>query len=154
MENEFSKIYRKRIQQKKELEDKTKKIIVTVAAIVFAFFFIMPTLLTFTNSFMAATEINANYGSVFDNYNKSDGSARTYISKTVNLKFIPDMVTFNQYFTVLLKSPEYLFKFWYSVIYTVPIVFVQLALASFAAYGFSRHESRAKKVIFFIYIII
>ena len=154
MENEFSKIYRKRIQQKKELEDKTKKIIVTVAAIVFAFFFIMPTLLTFTNSFMAATEINANYGSVFDNYNKSDGSARTYISKTVNLKFIPDMVTFNQYFTVLLKSPEYLFKFWYSVIYTVPIVFVQLALASFAAYGFSRHESREKKVIFFIYIIL
>ena len=151
MENEFSKIYRKRIKQKKEFEDRTKKIIVTIAAILFAFFFIMPTVLTITNSFMKATEITANYGSIFA---KDEKGARKYISKTVNLKFIPDMVTFEQYYTVLLKSPEYLFKFWNSMIYTVPIVVVQLMLDSFAAFGFSRHESKIKDVIFFIYIIL
>ena len=65
MENKAYEIYKKRIKKKKEIEDRTKKIIVTVAAVVFAFFFIMPTLLTVTNSFMAASEINANYGAIF-----------------------------------------------------------------------------------------
>lgn len=47
---------------------------------------------------------------------------KQYISQTVNLKFIPDMVTFSQYATVLFKSPDYLLKFWNSVILVVPIV--------------------------------
>ena len=151
MENKAYEIYKKRIKKKKEIEDRTKKIIVTVAAVVFAFFFIMPTLLTVTNSFMAASEINANYGAIFAT---DKNGAKIFISKTVNLKFIPDMVSFAQYYTVLFKSPEYLFKFWNSMIYTVPIVGVQLALASLAAYGFSRHQSRIKEVIFFCYIVL
>lgn len=151
MENKAYELYKKRIKKKKEIEDRTKKIIVTVAAVVFAFFFIMPTLLTVTNSFMAASEINANYGAIFAT---DKNGAKIFISKTVNLKFIPDMVSFAQYYTVLFKSPEYLFKFWNSMIYTVPIVGIQLALASLAAYGFSRHESRIKDVIFFCYIVL
>ena len=151
MENKAYGIYKKRIKKKKEIEDRTKKIIVTVSAVVFAFFFIMPTLLTVTNSFMAASEINANYGAIFAT---DKNGAKIFISKTVNLKFIPDMVSFAQYYTVLFKSPEYLFKFWNSMIYTVPIVGVQLALASLAAYGFSRHQSRIKEVIFFCYIVL
>ena len=151
MENKAYEIYKKRIKKKKEIEDRTKKIIVTVAAVVFAFFFILPTLLTVTNSFMAASEINANYGAIFAT---DKNGAKIFISKTVNLKFIPDMVSFAQYYTVLFKSPEYLFKFWNSMIYTVPIVGVQLALASLAAYGFSRHQSRIKEVIFFCYIVL
>ena len=151
MENKVYELYKKRIKKKKEIEDRTKKIIVTVAAVVFAFFFIMPTLLTVTNSFMAASEINANYGAIFAT---DKNGAKIFISKTVNLKFIPDMVSFAQYYTVLFKSPEYLFKFWNSMIYTVPIVGMQLALASLAAYGFSRHESRIKDVIFFCYIVL
>ncbi len=151
MENKAYELYKKRIKKKKEIGDRTKKIIVTVAAVVFAFFFIMPTLLTVTNSFMAASEINANYGAIFAT---DKNGAKIFISKTVNLKFIPDMVSFAQYYTVLFKSPEYLFKFWNSMIYTVPIVGMQLALASLAAYGFSRHESRIKDVIFFCYIVL
>ena len=151
MENKAYELYKKRIKKKKEIADRTKKIIVTVAAVVFAFFFIMPTLLTVTNSFMAASEINANYGAIFAT---DKNGAKIFISKTVNLKFIPDMVSFAQYYTVLFKSPEYLFKFWNSMIYTVPIVGMQLALASLAAYGFSRHESRIKDVIFFCYIVL
>ena len=151
MENKAYELYKKRIKKKKEIEDRTKKIIVTVAAVVFAFFFIMPTLLTVTNSFMAASEINANYGAIFAT---DKNGAKIFISKTVNLKFIPDMVSFAQYYTVLFKSPEYLFKFWNSMIDTVPIVGMQLALASLAAYGFSRHESRIKDVIFFCYIVL
>ena len=37
----------------------------TLVAVFFAFLFLMPTVLTFTNSFMTASEINANYGAIF-----------------------------------------------------------------------------------------
>jgi len=72
----------------------------------------------------------------------------------VNLKFVPDMVTFQQYITVLLKSPEYLFKFWNSVIYTVVIVVFQLVVAMLASYAFMRYKGRLKEIIFFLYIIV
>lgn len=104
----------------------------TIAAVFFAFLFLTPTVLTFTNSFMTASEISANYGSIFAQ-NTSGG--KVFVSEVVNLKFIPDMVTFSQYATVLFKSPEYLMKFWNSVIYVVPIVIFQLLVASLASFG-------------------
>ena len=114
---------------------------------VFALLFLLPTVLTITNSFMTQSEITANYGQVF-------GSNGGYISKTINLKFIPDKVTFAQYFTVLLKSPDYLIKFWNSVILTVPIVLAQLMVASVAAYGFTRWRGKIRDSLFFFYVIL
>jgi len=123
----------------------------TIAAVFFAFLFLMPTVLTFTNSFMTSSEISANYGSIFAT-NTSGG--KVYVSETVNLKFIPDMVTFSQYATVLFKSPEYLMKFWNSVIYVVPIVVFQLLVASLASFGFARYRGKVKQLVFFLYIIL
>jgi multiple sugar transport system permease protein len=137
--------------KKRKRIDKLKTVIVTIAAVVFAFIFLMPIILTFTNSFMSASEINANYGSIFAT---TDKGGKVFVSKTVNLKLIPDMITFAQYYSVLFKSPQYLFKFWNSVIYTVPIVVVQLAVAALAAYGFARYDGRIKRAVFFSYIII
>ncbi len=123
---------------------------VAVAAF-FAFLFLTPIALTITNSFMSSSEISANYGAVFAT-TKSGG--KVYISDLVNLKFIPDMVSFNQYFTVLLKSPDYLLKFWNSVLLTGPIVFFQLAVAALASYGFTISRGRVKEIVFFSYIIL
>ena len=53
----------------------------------FAVIFLMPTVLTITNSFMEKSEIAANYGVVFSSL---AGSNKTFISDEVNLKFIPD----------------------------------------------------------------
>lgn len=117
---------------------------------VFALLFLLPTVLTITNSFMTQSEITASYGQVFENAN--DG--KSYISKTINLKFIPDKVSFTQYFTVLLKSPDYLLKFWNSVILTAPIVFAQLMVASIAAYGFTRWRGKVRDSLFFFYVIL
>ena len=136
--------------KKKRRIDNIKTGIVTIAALVFAVVFLMPIILTITNSFMSSSEINANYGSIFATTEKG---GKIFISKTVNLKFIPDMVTFAQYFTVLFKSPQYLLKFWNSIIYVVPIVVVQLGIATLAAYGFSRYDDKLKRAIFFAYII-
>ena len=120
----------------------------TILAAVFALMFLLPTLLTITNSFMTQSEITANYGQVFDTGSKG------YISKTINLKFIPDKVSFSQYITVLFRSPDYLLKFWNSVILVVPIVLGQLLVASIAAYGFTRWRGKVSDVIFFSYVIL
>ena len=123
----------------------------TLLAFLFAVLFLLPTVLTITNSFMTQSEITANYGQIFQN---ASSGAKSFIAKTINLKFIPDKVSFSQYFTVLLKSPDYLLKFWNSVILVVPIVLAQLMVASIAAYGFTRWRGRVRDGIFFAYVIL
>ena len=123
-----------------------------ILAAVFAFGFLLPTVLTISNSFMAQSEIDSNYGVIFYNARQSGGSS--YIAERVNLKFVPDKVSFTQYATALLRSPDYIFKFWNSMILVIPIVIAQVGVASLAAYSFTRYQSRAKNFVFFFYIIL
>lgn len=141
-----------------------KKKIITVFLTIYALFsallFLFPTVLTIANSFMSSTEITSNYGMIFQNASsdssdsQNGSSGKKFIAQKVNLKLIPDKVTFSQYVTSLFKSPEYLLKFWNSVILTVPIVIFQLAVASIASYSFFRFRGRIKEIIFFLYIAI
>ena len=57
---------------------------ITLIAACFAVLFLMPIVLTVTNSFMASSEISSNYGQVFAT---TDTGGKTYISEKVNLKF-------------------------------------------------------------------
>ena len=61
-----------------------------VISAIFAFLFLLPTVLTISNSFMEQSEINANYGMIFSNITSD---SKTYISDSVTLKFIPDKVS-------------------------------------------------------------
>ena len=124
----------------------------TLLSVFFALWFLLPTVLTISNSFMTQSEISSNYGKVFANVSGSDGKA--YIADNVNLKFIPDKVTFNQYISVLIRSPDYLLKFWNSVILVVPIVLLQLVVASVTAYGFTRWRGQVRSFLFFFYVIL
>ena len=126
-------------------------IIATAIAAFFAFLFLAPIVLTISNSFMSAREITANYGTVFAT---TDTGGKVYIAEKVNLKFIPDMVSFSQYATVLFKSPDYLLKFWNSVVLVGPIVIFQLTVAALASYGFARYEGKLRQIVFFLYIIL
>lgn len=140
-----------KLSKKKKWKHKIFIVFLTILTMIFAVTFLMPIILTITNSFMSASEISSNYGTVFAT---TDTGGKVYIAEKVNLKFIPDMVSFSQYITVLFKSPEYLLKFWNSVIYVVPIVLFQLITASLAAYSFTRFRGRIKEIIFFGYIIL
>lgn len=141
----------RRLAMHRKRRQTVKIALATMVAATFAILFLMPIVLTITNSFMAASEISANYGSIFAT---DANGGKVYISERVNLKFIPDMVSFSQYNTVLFKSPEYLFKFWNSVILVGPIVLFQLTVASLASYGFARYRGRIREIIFFAYIIL
>ncbi len=119
-----------------------------ILSAVFAVMFLLPTVLTITNSFMTESEISSNYGMIFST------TTGGYVSERVNLKFIPDKVTMSQYVDGLIKSPEYLLKFWNSVIFVVPIVIFQVAVASVAAYSFTRWRGKVRSGIFFFYVIL
>ena len=132
-------------------KNKTKKIL-SCLLIIIAFLYVIPIIFTICNSFMAESEIAANYGKIFESVT-GKGTSK-YISETVHLKFIPDMVSFKQYFTVLFNSPDYLLKFWNSVILVIPIVIFQMIVALLASYGFARYRGKLREIIFFAYIIL
>lgn len=154
----------KRNKRRKNAVNRIKTLRIAIATMligIIAIIFLLPIILTITNSFMAKTEIQANYGSVFASSSSSSNSSDSgqsannrVVFKEVNLKFIPDMVSFEQYNTVLFKSPDYLLKFWNSVILVVPIVVFQTLVSVMAAYGLSRVRRTWKEVVFFAYIIL
>jgi multiple sugar transport system permease protein len=127
------------------------KVLLTAFAIATAILVLIPIVLTLTNSFMSASEISSNYGMIFE---KTESGGKKFISDIVNLKFIPDMVSFSQYKTVLFQSPDYLLKFWNSLILVVPITVFQLVVALLAAYGFTRAKGKLAAMIFFAYVIL
>ena len=122
--------------------------------VTFSFLFLFPTVFTLTNSFMSTTEISANYGKIFTGLGVSGDGGRVFIAEKVNLQLIPNKVSFSQYGTVLLKSPEYLLKFWNSVIYVLPIVIFQLVVAAGASYCFARVNTKFRSLVFFTYVIL
>ncbi len=123
-----------------------------LVATVFAILFLAPTVVTVTNSFMSTSEITYHYSRILDV--EEEGAANAMHSNHVRLRLVPEMVSFKQYASVLFRSPDYLFKFWNSVILTVPIVVFQIIVALLAAYGFSRFRGRRREVLFFSYIIL
>ena len=149
-----AELWSRRLKRRKKIKNTRRMIRILLGTMVagcFAVLFLMPIILTITNSFMSSSEIAANYGQVFAT---TDSGGKVFISSKVNLKFIPDMVSFSQYVTVLFKSPDYLLKFWNSVILTAPIVFAQLMVASIAAYGFTRWRGKVRDSLFFFYVIL
>lgn len=124
--------------------------------------FLLPIILTIANSFMQESEITSNYGVIFEALSQQDNGwgmgnqtqKSPYVSESATLKFIPDMVSFKQYYTVLLQSPDYLLKFWNAVILVVPIVVFQIFIALGVAYCFARYRGRIREIVFFLYVIL
>ena len=117
-----------------------------IALGILALLFVLPTILTVVNSFLSASEIERSYGAAL-------GSGG-YMKERIILKLVPDIATGEQYKTFLLYSPEYLQKFWNSVLYTAPITILQTAVSALAAYGFCRRPSRLRRAIFFGYLVL
>jgi len=140
-----------KLKKLKQYRGRVRAIIIVLILSMVAFLFLAPIILTITNSFMEQSEIKANYGQVFST---NSNGGKTYVAEQVNLKFIPEMFSFEQYKKVLFESADYLQKFWISIILVVPIVVFQILVAVCTAYGFYRYQGRLKQIIFFAYIIL
>ena len=121
---------------------------------IFAIFALMPIVLTILNSFMSTQEIKTNYSAVFSSLSSNTSDSKTYLAKEAHLKLIPEMASVEQYATVLLKSPAYLWKFWNSLVLVVPTVIGQMITGSLAAYSFARYRRKRREILFFSYIIL
>ena len=112
-----------------------------VLFLVIAVIYMMPLIITFTNSFMSSKEVERNYHvSGMENY--------------LDMKLIPERVTLSQYGELLFDSPVYLNMFWNSAKIAAPIVLGQVIVSTFAAYAFTVLKFKGKELLFFLYIIV
>lgn len=123
--------------------------LIAVSAVL-SLLFVMPLLLTVSNSFMSAGEIMSNYASILPGEDRLQVPANGY----AHLKLIPDVVTIRQYYQVLVKDTQYLFMFWNSVFLVFAIMAGQIMVASLAAFAFAKMEFRGRDPLFFIYILV
>lgn len=122
-----------------------------IIGLILSVFFLLPTVLTVTNSFMPKGEIQKNYSAVLS---KSDKITSEVKPKQVKLKFIPEKFSFEQYTSVFTKNQDNLKKYWNSIIMVIPIVIGQVIIALMAAYAFFRCTGKIYKILFFVYIIL
>lgn len=116
-----------------------------------AILIILPLVITLTNSLMGEAEINYSYFSTLTKTLHADTNADALYH---GIKLIPDLVTINQYYSVLIHKTQYHFLFWNSVGVVAPVVAGQIAIASMAAYAFSKIPFKASGILFFLYIIV
>nr|WP_312875710.1 carbohydrate ABC transporter permease [Paenibacillus planticolens] len=110
---------------------------------------LVPIVLTFTNSLMTEREIGLNYDWIWKMPDAAAGGKDAF----VNLKWIPDWLSFNQYAEVLVRNPKFLHMFWNSVGLVVPIILGQIVVASLAAYAFAKLRFPGRDKWFLCYLM-
>lgn len=109
-----------------------------VTLALFSLFFLLPIIYTVSNSLMSVSEIN-----------------RYYVdAEKMTLHLFPDKISFDAYYQILFRKPDFLVKFWNSIGLTSIIVLGQVVISSLAGYGFAKFHFPFRDVIFFIVIII
>ncbi|MBB6734279.1 carbohydrate ABC transporter permease [Cohnella zeiphila] len=109
----------------------------------------VPVVLTFTNSLMTDREIGFDYGLIGQMTDAASGGKDAF----VQLKIIPDWLSFGQYRQVLVQSPKFLRMFWNSAAMVAPIVAGQAAVASLAAYAFAMLRFPGRDKLFLLYLM-
>ena len=112
--------------------------------------FLMPLVITFSNSWMSETEITQNYTAKPDTFDLADG-----INERYNVfKIIPNKVTLKQYYEVLLKQPSFMILMTNSLKIAVPVTFGSLVVSMMTAYGFAIWNWKYKEILFQVYVIV
>lgn len=143
-----STIHVKIVRARKQFKGIRTSILVSIISM----FFILPLVISITNSFMEEGEIHDNYQAI-ERQNEV-GDAVSQENQYARIKLIPETVTLSQYYQVLVKQSDYVFFFWNSIKITLPIILGQLVVASMAAFAFAKLKFAWKGKLFFIYIII
>ncbi len=120
----------------KKLKLTIKYILLCLLAIIFLF----PVIYMLACSFMQESQISR----------MLDFSSGQY----KGLNIIPENATFLQHYQVYFRRPEYLLKFWNSVIATLPTVLGQVIVSVLAAFSFAKLRFPFRDKIFFVYIIL
>ncbi|MNO23908.1 L-arabinose transport system permease protein AraQ [compost metagenome] len=126
-----------------------RKVLLTGGMSLVAAMLLFPIIITFTNSLMSEQELVIDYG----NIGKLTEATSTGADTFVNLKWVPDQVTLEQYGQLLVRTPNYLLMFWHSVGLVLPIIAGQTAVAAMAAYALSKLRFRGRDAVFLVYLL-
>lgn len=108
---------------------------------------LLPILYTVTNSLMDSNEIMHYYGGLSVN---AAGANNRFIP----FHILPDKLSLDGYYQVLLRRPDYLMKFWISLALTGSIVAGQVVISCLAGYGFSKFRFPCRNVVFIVVVIL
>lgn len=125
------------------------KTIITILLSLLGIGMLAPLVISLTNSLMTEQEIGSNY----DLIGQMTVDAASGKDAFVNLKIIPDWVSYEQYVKVLIATPTYLKLFWNSVYLVALIIGGQVIVAALAAYAFGKLRFRGRDKLFFIYLM-
>ena len=129
---------------------KPSKVYQTMLLGLLSVLFLLPLIVTFTNSFMGEIEIALNYSGKLSLFDLAEGISSAFIK----LKLIPAEATLKQYKSVLISDPTFLVLLSNSVKLTVPVVIGNIIVSALASYGFILWKFKYKEIIFYIYITI
>ena len=101
---------------------------------------LFPIFYTVSNSFMGEKEVLAVYGGVMEQ------------NTNIGIRFFPHQFSLEAYETVLLDTPEYLLKFWRSILMCVVIVTGQVLIGGMCGFAFAKYHFRGWKLFFILFI--
>ncbi len=101
---------------------------------------LLPVVYTVCNAFMSGTEISQYY------LGGQSGFASFHL--------LPDEFSLESFYQILLRRPDYLFKFWNSLGNTLLMVALQLVISALAAYGFARFRFPGRDALFFLVVLL
>jgi len=147
-----SKMLQQPLQQplQQKIRQKIRQVPRRLLLVLIAGLYVLPLLIILTNSFMSPGEITRHYGAEYDAFDYQLKGQTHY----VEYHLIPEMVSLDQYNTLLFKTPTYLNLFLNSLKLTLPIVVMQTIVGAVAAYGFTVWKSRFREALFCAFIIV
>ena len=112
--------------------------------------FLLPLIVTLTNSFMTESEIALNYTSQLTVFDLVNG----VVEKFQKISLIPREAGLWQYADVLINQPAFLILLTNSVKLTAPILLGNLIISTLTAFGFTICTWKFKEALFAIYIVV
>lgn len=129
---------------------KARERITAVILLCIGLLFLLPLIVTFTNSFMSEAEIALNYTSTLTTFDLMDGIAE----KFQQIRLIPEQAGFWQYIEVLINQPTFLVLLTNSMKIALPVTVGSLVVSLLTAYGFTVWEWKHKEIVFMAYIVV
>ncbi len=127
-----------------------KRFLAVPALILLGLLFLLPLVVTFSNSLMSEAEIIQNYTAKPDTFDLADG----IIERFKRFRLIPERVTLKQYYEVLLKQPSFMILMGNSLKIVIPVTIGSLIISMVTAYGFTVWEWKYKEILFQVYVIV
>ena len=115
---------------------------ISVILVFMAVIVLLPVVFIAANSLMDEREIMKSYGGLSES------------GKRIMPHIIPERATLKQYAEVFYMKPDYLIKFWNSMLITLAIVAGQVFVSCMGGYGFAKFNFPLKNVIFFLFVVI